>query len=127
MSGAASFYEMPSPTEIARLAATRAIDFTTVGRRSGQPARIEIWWFQVADRFIITGTPGKRDWFANINMNPKVTIHAPFGDFSGRAVVIDDQDFRRTVFTSPHVGWYKSQSQLDALVATAPMIEVVLD
>lgn len=117
---------MPSPTDLERLAATRTIDLTTIGRRSGRPSRIEIWWFHVDDRFIITGTPGKRDWFANVMADGAVLIHVPFGDFPGRAVVIDDVDLREAVFTSPQVGWYKSQSELKKLVAEAPMIEVVL-
>ena len=47
--------------EVDHLASHRTIDLTTFGRRSGLPRRIEIWWFQVDDRFVITGTPGRRD------------------------------------------------------------------
>ena len=118
---------MPSADIISRLAATRTVDLTTIGRRSGDPARIEIWWFHVDDRFVITGTPGKRDWFANVLANPDVTIHAPFGDFAGRASIIEDAAFRRRVFTHPEIGWYRSQSELERLVRLAPMIEVDLD
>ena len=118
---------MPSFADIERLAATRTIDLTTTGRHSGNPARIEIWWFHVEDRFIITGTPGKRDWYANVLANPDVVIHAPFGDYSGRASIIEDADFKRRVFTDPQISWYRSQTELDRLVSLAPMIEVSLD
>ena len=57
------------------LAAQRTIDLTTVGRKSGEPRRIEIWWFHVDGRFIISGTPGRRHWLANILVNPDVVIH----------------------------------------------------
>ena len=60
--------ERPSDTE---LAAYRTIDLTTVGRRSGRESRIEIWWFLVDGRFFITGTPGARDWYANVTFDPK--------------------------------------------------------
>ena len=103
------------------------IDFTTIGRRSGDPARIEIWWFHVDGRFIVTGTPGPRDWYANVLANPNVTIHAPFGDFPGRASIVEDMDFRRRVFIDPSVSWYRSQTELDRLVNEAPMIEIDLD
>ena len=118
---------MPDPDIIHRLAATRTVDLTTIGRRTGTAARIEIWWFHVEDRFVITGTPGKRDWYANVLTNPRVTIHAPFGDFSGKASIIQDAEFRRRVFTDPTIGWYRSQSELERLIELAPMIEVDLD
>lgn len=118
---------MPSPDLVARLAATRTVDITTTGRRTGNPARIEIWWFHVDDRFVITGTPGPRDWYANVLADPNMTIHAPFGDFCGKASIIDDPGFRRRVFTEPSIGWYRSQSELEHLVELAPMIEVELD
>ncbi len=118
---------MPDPDIIDQLAATRTVDLTTIGRRSGLPARIEIWWFHVDDRFVITGTPGKRDWFANVLANPTVTIHAPFGDFAGQAVVVEDFEFRRRVFTDPAIGWYRTQSELERLMTSAPMIEIALD
>lgn len=73
-----------SASTIEQLAATRVIDITTIGRRSGEPARIEIWWFHIGGRFIITGTPGPRDWYANLVADPSIVIHAPFGDFDGR-------------------------------------------
>ncbi len=109
---------------IDRLAAVRTIELTTFGRRRGQPARIEIWWFQVDGRFVITGTPGPRDWYANVVANPAVIIHVNGDDYPGSAVPIHDPDFRRRVFTDPGVSWYRTQSELDALVSDAPMIEV---
>jgi deazaflavin-dependent oxidoreductase (nitroreductase family) len=114
------------PATLAMLRSTMTIDFTTIGRNSGQPRTIEIWWFHVDGRFIITGTPGTRDWLANIRANPAVVISVGDGEFSGIAVEIDDVMFRRTVFTHPDVGWYETQAELDALIAGSPMVEVVL-
>ncbi len=109
------------------LARYRTIDLTTYGRRSGRPARIEIWWFRVDDRFVITGTPGKRDWLATIRANPNVIVHSPIGDHPGSASEIADAAFRRRVFTDPAIGWYATRAELDRLVASAPMIEIHLD
>ena len=110
--------------DIDRLARTRTVDLTTIGRRSGAPRTVEIWWFHVDGRFIITGTPGRRDWLANVRANPNVVISAPFGSFDGTATEIDDAEFRHRVFTDPQIGWYRTQSELDRLVDTAPMIQV---
>jgi len=100
------------------------IDITTFGRRSGLPRRMEIWWFRVEDRFIITGTPGRRDWLANIRANPRLVVHVAGNDLEATASFVEDRQFRRTVFTQPHTSWYRTQEQLDELVASAPMIEV---
>ena len=107
------------------------IDITTTGRKTGVPRRIEIWMFAVGDRFVITGTPGRRDWLANLSADPRFTIHIPNGarmiDVQALAVRVDDEAFRREVFTSPHISWYSTQAQLETLIATAPMIEVLLE
>jgi F420H(2)-dependent quinone reductase len=110
---------------IRSLASTRTIDLTTIGRRSGERRTVEIWWFHVDDRFIVTGTPGRRDWLANVRADNSVLITTPFGEFLGNAVEIDDPEFRRRVFTDPMTSWYKTQKELDDLVETAPMVEIV--
>lgn len=110
-----------------QLAAHRTIDLTTVGRRSGAKRRIEIWWFRVGDRFIITGTPGPRGWLANVLEDPSITVHVGGEDIPARAIVITDQALRRQVFTHTSTSWYSSQAELDRLVAESPMIEVVFD
>lgn len=116
----------PSATDIEILARTRTVDLTTIGRRSGQPRTVEIWWFHVDGRFIITGTPGRRDWLANVRANPAVTVSAGSWAFAGTAIEIDDSEFKRRVFTDPQIGWYRTQAQLEHLTAVSPMIEIRL-
>ncbi|MDQ2999008.1 MAG: nitroreductase/quinone reductase family protein [Chloroflexota bacterium] len=48
----------------------RTIDITTIGRTSGEPRRIEIWFHNVDGHIYITGTPGRRSWYANLRANP---------------------------------------------------------
>ena len=110
-----------------RLARHLTIDLTTYGRRSGEPRRIEIWWFRVEDRFIVTGTPGRRDWMANIRSDPRVVVHVDGFDVEGTATVVEDREFRRRVFMDPAISWYSTQAQLDQLVEEAPMIELELE
>ena len=116
----------PPLIDTERLASQSTIDLTTVGRRSGRTTRIEIWWFRFDDRFLITGTPGRRDWLANIRADPNVIVHTSLGDYAGTAHEIVDLLFRQRFFESPQAHWYRTQSSLDALVASAPMVEVVL-
>ncbi|MEZ4571138.1 MAG: nitroreductase/quinone reductase family protein [Thermomicrobiales bacterium] len=57
------------------LSSDRVIDITTIGRKSGDPSRKEIWFHNVEGDIYITGTPGARDWYANLIENPDFTFH----------------------------------------------------
>ncbi len=103
------------------------IDITTVGRRSGQPRRIEIWMLDVDGRFFITGTPGRRDWLANLLADQSLTVHLKRRagrDLPATATAITDVGTRRQVIEHLSARWYRSQSPIDDLVARAPMVEV---
>ena len=102
----------------------QTIQITTNGRKTGMPRRVEIWWFRVDDRFIITGTPGRRDWLANLDADPRLTVHVGGHDFEATATRVTDMSFRRKVFTRPQTSWYSSEAELDHLVMAAPMVEI---
>lgn len=104
----------------------RTIDITTTGCRSGRPVRIEIWWFRFEDRFIIAGTPGPRDWLANVMADPRMIVHAGDVDVDATASLVADPEFRRRFFSATEPAWYRTQAELDVLVAEAPMIELTL-
>lgn len=101
------------------------VEITTRGRTSGQPRRIEIWMYAINGRYIITGTPGPRDWYANVMTHPHLTLHLPNGiDLEAAVVPIDDRAFRKQVFTSPKTWWYRDQTPVENLIANSPMIEM---
>lgn len=105
-----------------RLARHRTVDMTTTGRSSGLARTIEIWWFHFEERFIVTGTPGRRDWLANVRSDPHVIIEVDGLRIEAQATEISDDDFRRRFFSSTDPRWYRSQVELDRLVLGAPMI-----
>ena len=86
----------------AELEAGGIADITTIGRKSGLPRRIEIYFHHFDGEFILTGRPGfKRDWMANLTANPEFTLHlkrdvtediaavaTPIGDPEERAEVL---------------------------------------
>lgn len=109
----------------AALAGHRTIEITTIGRRSGQPRRMEIWWFYVDGRFFITGPPGARDWYANVNGDPKVIVHVGGRDLPATAHTVKDLETRSMVFDSKLTRWYSSASQRQRLIDDGPMIEIV--
>lgn len=110
--------------DLERLASQQTIDLTTIGRKTREPRRIEIWWFRFENRFIITGTPGPRDWLANVQANPNVVIHVGGEDLPATAKPVDDEEFRQRFFEARQASWYKTQAALERLVREAPMVEV---
>lgn len=111
--------------DVTQLARHRTIDLTTYGRSTGLPRRIEIWWFLVDGRMIITGTPGPRDWLANVRKTSEIIVHVDGRDLEASAREITASEDRRAVFAHPDTRWYSTQAELDRLVAESPMIEVI--
>jgi deazaflavin-dependent oxidoreductase (nitroreductase family) len=106
------------------------VDITTTGRQTGRPRRIEIWMLDVEGRFFITGTPGRRDWMANLSADPSLVVHLKrhaHVDLAARTTPVEDPATRRAVLEHLTAAWYRTQEPLDILVATAPMVEVVFD
>lgn len=55
-------------------------DITTIGRKTGRPRRIEIYFHQFDGQYYLTGRHGrKRDWEANIEAHPEFTLHLKRG------------------------------------------------
>lgn len=83
------------------LARDQTIDITTIGRNSGLPRRIETWFYRVDDQIYLTGSPGRRDWYANLLANPDFTFHlkqSVAADLTARAAPITDPEERRAIF-----------------------------
>jgi deazaflavin-dependent oxidoreductase (nitroreductase family) len=102
----------------------RTIDLITTGRRSGAPSRVEIWWFHFEGRFIVTGTPGPRDWYANVLADPTVTLDVAGEIVEARAHPVDDASFRRRFFEHRAASWYSSMAELERLIGESPMVEI---
>ena len=111
------------------LATDETIDITTRGRKSGRLQRIEIWFKQVNGRTYITGTPGTRDWYANLLENPDFIFHlkeSVHADLSAHARIIINPAERRAILSDPVMTWYHKQvDSLEDLVTGSPLIEVI--
>lgn len=108
------------------LAHDRTIDITTIGRKTGLPRRIEIWFHRLDDRLYITGLPGRRDWYANLRANPDFTFHLKGSieaDLPARARPIVNETERRAILARilPNLDGHRD---LEAWVARSPLVEV---
>jgi deazaflavin-dependent oxidoreductase (nitroreductase family) len=107
------------------------IDITTIGRRTGEPRRIEIVFHRIDGRIWISGLPSPRGrgWIANLSADPRLTVHlkgpAVVADLAATARIVDDPTERRVVLERVAQAWRRTD--IDVMVATSPLIEVTID
>lgn len=123
--------DTPTPDHIRQALATdRVIDITTIGRKSGTPHRIETWFYRADGRLFLTGSPGKRDWYANLVQTPEFLFHLKTSveaDLPARATPITDPEARRAIFTAILADIGRPASDLDAWLAGSPLMEVAIE
>lgn len=103
------------------------IDIVTTGARTGQLRETEIWFLNLDGRVVITGTPGRRDWLANLRANPAFTFRlkeSVQAELPARATPITEPDDRRRVLTDVAARWYRERTDLEHLVSAAPLVDV---
>ena len=105
------------------------IDITTTGRRSGEPRRIEIVFFNFGGRIYISGTPNpnrERAWLLNLDADPRMTFHlkGPVrADLPATARVIRDPDERRPIIERIARAWRRDRAVMEAY---SPLIDVTI-
>jgi deazaflavin-dependent oxidoreductase (nitroreductase family) len=107
------------------------VDMTTTGRVTGEPRRIEIVFHRIDGRIWISGMPSprRRSWLANLADDPRLTLHLKgpiaVADLPATARIVDDPAERRTILERVARAWRRTD--VDRMVASSPLIEVVLD
>jgi deazaflavin-dependent oxidoreductase (nitroreductase family) len=108
------------------LARDRTIDITTTGRRTGRSRRIEIWSYYVDGKVYLSGSPGRRDWYANLLANPDFVLHlkrSVRADLPARAHPILGREERRAVVSRIFEALGRD-GDVDAWVERSPLVEV---
>ena len=111
------------------LESDRTIDITTTGRVSGVPRRIEIWFHNVAGVIYITGTPGTRDWYANLLADPSFTFHlkeSAQADLTATADPVTEPGERRRLL-EVITDRVDASQPIDKWVAESPLVRVEFD
>jgi len=104
----------------------RTIDITTTGRNSGEPRRIEMWFHNVDGVVFITGTPGTRDWYANLSADPSFVFHlkeTTTADLTARATPITAAAERRPIL-EVITERVDASDPLDEWVDRSPLVRV---
>ena len=108
------------------------IDITTTGRKTGRTSRKEIWFHSMNGRVYITGTPVRKDWYANMMAHPDFIFHLKQSvqrDIPARATPITDMSRRREIFAQMVALEQRMENLLtntDTWVESSPLVEVDL-
>ena len=104
------------------------IDITTTGRRTGMSRRIETVFHNIDGRIVLSGMPGRRDWYANLVADPRFTFHlkgAVKADLPATARPILEPTERREVMARVAANWRRAD--LDVMLAQSPLVEVTFE
>jgi len=79
------------------------IDLTTVGRSSGRPHTIEIWFAHRAPTiYVLSGGGDRSDWVRNLLRTPEVAVSAGTRRYAGVARLVTDPDEERLARDAVH-------------------------
>lgn len=85
-----------STESIASLAGEEFLYLTTIGRKTGLPREIEIWFIVCRERFYLFCEHGETaGWVRNIRHNPKVSVRVGGRGFEATARVLDHERDRK--------------------------------
>jgi deazaflavin-dependent oxidoreductase (nitroreductase family) len=116
----------------------RTIDITTIGRRTGRPRRIEIFFYRAGGEIYLSSLPAPRSWYVNLEANPRFTLHLKNGvqtDLPAIATPVTDEDERRRIFTEivadlnqpSNPGRISQPTSVEAWVLGSPLMRVSFD
>lgn len=83
---------------MARLATESLAYVTTIGRQTGRPHRIEIWFaLEDSSIYLLSGGRDRSDWVRNLHANPQVSVDIGSETLTGTARILEpgmDEDRR---------------------------------
>lgn len=97
-------------TTFDRLADEPLACLTTVGRRTGKPHRIAIWFsLRSGTMYMLAGGGESADWVKNLRKDPQVRVRVGSRTVSARARVVapatDENRTARELLDGKYMGW----------------------
>jgi deazaflavin-dependent oxidoreductase (nitroreductase family) len=103
---------------------------TTVGRRTGRPHTIEIWFGGAGGTvYLLSGGGDGSDWVRNMRAEPKVTVRIRDRERAGVARFVDDpteEGSARQLLATKYQGWREGRP-LSRWASTALVVAVDLE
>lgn len=79
------------------------IDLTTVGRATGRPHTIEIWFaHRESTIYMLSGGGDRSDWVRNLIHTPEVRVRAGGGEYRGTGRIVTDLHEERLARDAVH-------------------------
>ena len=105
---------------LARWAGEPYAYLTTIGRRTGRPHRIEIWFAAQEGRmYLLAGGRERSDWVRNLRAHARVTVELGDGTYAGAARVLRAGTVEDRLARELLVGKYREGDNLDEWGRTA--------
>jgi deazaflavin-dependent oxidoreductase (nitroreductase family) len=99
-----------------KLARRSVCELETIGRRTGRPRPIEIWFAADATRdriYLLAGGRERAHWVRNIRADPRVRVRLGHRWFDGAAAEIEggpDDGIARRLLAAKYQGWIDGAS-----------------
>ena len=75
------------------------LELTVVGRKTGTPRTVKIWFVATRDKiYVSSGRGSNSQWVKNLKQTPTVTCRIGSTRFRGSAVWLEEGQVRETVF-----------------------------
>jgi deazaflavin-dependent oxidoreductase (nitroreductase family) len=112
---AASAFAQVTAADLSRVENQSTVELTTMGRKSGQPRAVTIWFVRDdAALYVQAGKGGKTDWYRNLLAKPEVGLRFDGLTVRGKAKPVDDaaetkrihQLFADKYFSARVMGWF---------------------
>jgi len=111
----------------------RLVDITTYGAKTGGPRRIELVFHRIDGRWYLTGTPGRRGWYANLKKNPQLIFHLKHNvvaDIPATARIVTEDQERRHILAAIIASLKATRGgefDFDDWLARSPLVELAFD
>lgn len=81
-----------SPIDLSGVAVEKYIYLTTIGRKTGNPHTVELWFAVVDDRIYLSHEGTYTDWMRNILRDSCVEFKIDGFQFKGQARIVQDEE-----------------------------------
>jgi deazaflavin-dependent oxidoreductase (nitroreductase family) len=83
---------MANMNELQNVASEKFIHLTTIGRKTGKPRMVELWFAVNGGKVYLSHEGEDTDWMKNINKNEHVAFEIGGKSFTGKARYLKDRE-----------------------------------